>query len=217
MCSLTWRSAISVWIEIRRVNCWSPAWRFIFSAYVYLALALVAAGALLKTTPEQWRLLLNTGVGKGWRALAAMGLFGAMGQVIAYSGYSQSFGHLDQAHNIPWVLATGLKQYTGSIYPLFVPLLGWVGTFLTGYGVASLMLFGDLQVQAAPLLGVSATMLAAGLTVGAAVGSISSPFKIAIAAPMCGAVGQEGWILRLTIPLGLLASLLLGAVLLATA
>ncbi|HSO72706.1 MAG TPA: L-lactate permease, partial [Thermodesulfobacteriota bacterium] len=188
-----------------------------FSPYLYLALALVVAGALLKTTPEQWRLLLHTGVGKGWRALAAMGLFGAMGQVIAYSGYSQGFGHLDQAHNIPFVLATGIKQYTGSIYPLFVPLLGWVGTFLTGYGVASLMLFGELQVQAAPLLGVSATMLAAGLSVGAAVGSISSPFKIAIAAPMCGAVGQEGLILRLTIPLGLMASLLLGAVLLATA
>ena len=188
-----------------------------FSAYLYLVLALVLATRLLKTSPEQRRLLLETGLGKGWRALAAMGLFGAMGQVIAYSGYGHGFGHLDQAHNIPWVLATGLKQYTGGLYPLFVPLLGWVGTFLTGYGLASLMLFGELQVQAAPLLGVSATMLAAGLSVGAAVGSISSPFKIAIAAPMCGALGQEGSILRLTIPLGLLASLLLGAVLLAAA
>ncbi len=188
-----------------------------FSAYLYLVLALVLATRLLKTSPEQRRLLLETGLGKGWRALAAMGLFGAMGQVIAYSGYGHGFGHLEQAHNIPWVLATGLKQYTGGLYPLFVPLLGWVGTFLTGYGLASLMLFGELQVQAAPLLGVSATMLAAGLSVGAAVGSISSPFKIAIAAPMCGALGQEGSILRLTIPLGLLASLLLGAVLLAAA
>jgi lactate permease len=83
--------------------------------------------------------------------------------------------------------------------------------------VASIMLFGELQVQAAPLLGVSATLLAAGLTVGSAIGSISSPFKIAIATPMCGALGQEGWILRLTIPLGVAAALLLGAVLLAAA
>ena len=125
-----------------------------FSAYLYLLLALVLGGVLLKTTPEQWRLLLTTGVGKSWRALIAMGLFGAMGQVIAYSGYTLGFSHLDQAHNIPWVLATGLKQYTGSRYPIFVPLLGWVGTFLTGYGVASLMLFGDLQVQAASASGI---------------------------------------------------------------
>jgi lactate permease len=188
-----------------------------FSAYLYLGLALILAAGLLKINAEQWRILLQSGLGKGWRALAAMALFGAMGQVIAYSGYGHGFNHLDQAHNIPWVLATGLKKYTGGIYPLFVPLLGWVGTFLTGYGVASLMLFGKLQVQAAPLLGVSATMLAAGLSVGAAVGSISSPFKIAIAAPMCRAVGQEGDILRLTIPLGLAASLMLGLVLLAAA
>ncbi len=184
-----------------------------FSAYLYLFLALVLAVKVLKATPEQWRLVWAAGVGKGWRALLAMGLFGAMGQVIAYSGYEPGFGHLSKAHNIPWVLAAGLKLYTGSLYPLFVPLLGWVGTFLTGYGVASLMLFGELQVQAAPLLGVSATMLAAGLTVGASIGSISSPFKIAIATPMCGAVGMEGWILRLTIPLGVIASLLLGMVL----
>lgn len=107
----------------------------------------------------------------------------------------------------------GLKAYTGSLYPVFVPLLGWVGTFLTGYGVASLMLFGDLQVRAAALLNVSAVYLAAGLTVGASLGSISSPFKIAIAAPMCGALGQEGRILRRTIPLGLAASCLIGLIL----
>jgi lactate permease len=120
---------------------------------------------------------------------------------------------VDQARNIPWVLAMGLKIYTGSWYPLFVPLLGWTGTFLTGYGVASIMLFGELQVQAAGLLQVSAVWLAGGLTVGSAIGSISSPFKIALAAAMCGALGQEGAILRRTIPLGVAASLFIGVIL----
>jgi lactate permease len=120
---------------------------------------------------------------------------------------------LEQACNIPLVLAMGLKTYTGSWYPLFVPLLGWAGTFLTGYGVASLMLFGELQVHAAEVLGVSAVWLAAGLTVGASLGSISSPFKIAIATPMCGALGQEGEILRRTIPLGLASSFTIGIIL----
>jgi lactate permease len=134
------------------------------------------------------------------------------GRCWAYSGYTPDFAQLRPEYNIPLILATGLKQLTGGLYPLFVPLLGWAGTFLTGYGVAALMLFGDLQVQAASLLGVSATVLAAGLTVGSAVGSISSPFKIAIATPMCGAEGQEGAILRLTIPLGVAASLALGII-----
>jgi lactate permease len=60
---------------------------------------------------------------------------------------------------------------------------------------------------------VSAVYLNAGLVVGAALGSISSPFKIAIAAPLCGALGQEGNILRRTIPVGLTAACRIGLIL----
>jgi lactate permease len=183
-----------------------------FSAYLYLFLALGVAVALFRGEVNT-RKVLAAGLRQAGRALTAMALFGAMGQIIAYSGYGVGFAGLEQMRNIPWVLAMGLKSYTGSWYPLFVPLLGWVGTFLTGYGVASLMLFGGLQVHAAALLGASPVWLAAGLTVGSAVGSISSPFKIALAAPMCGALRQEGEILRRTIPLGLAASFLLGLIL----
>ena len=141
-----------------------------------------------------------------------MGLFGAMGQVISFTGYRPGFENLDTAHNIPWIISQGMVRFTGEFYPVFVPFLGWVGTFLTGYGVASLMLFGQLQVQAADLLGTSAAWLAAALAVGASIGSISSPFKVALATPMVGAVGKEGQILRVTIPLGIGASLAVGVV-----
>jgi lactate permease len=187
--------------------------RPLFSAYIYLFLAFLLAARLFKVGGDQMREVLRTGTAKGWRASVAMALFGAMGQMIAYSGYAPGFAELTEAANLPWVMAHGLTVYTGSTYPVFVPLLGWVGTFLTGYGVASLMLFGQLQVQTAGLMGISATWLASGLAVGASLGSISSPFKIAIATPMCGALGQEGAILRLTIPLGVAASLLIGVVL----
>jgi lactate permease len=183
------------------------------SAYIYLFAAFGLAVKTLGVGREEVRQVVRRSLGQGWRALTAMALFGAMGQMIAYTGYSSGFSSLEQTANIPWVLAQGLKTATGSWYPVFVPLLGWVGTFLTGYGVASLMLFGELQVRAAELLGASAIWLAAGLAVGASLGSISSPFKIAIAAPMCGAVGREGEILRLTIPLGIAASLVIGAIL----
>ncbi|RJX33419.1 MAG: L-lactate permease [Desulfarculus sp.] len=187
--------------------------RPLFSAYLYLFMAFGLGAWLFKVRGPELRKVLAGGLQKGWRASLAMSLFGAMGQIIAFSGYAAGFAELVQAHNLPWIMAKGLAAYTGSLYPIFVPFLGWVGTFLTGYGVASLMLFGRLQVESAGLLGVSATWLAAALAVGASLGSISSPFKIAIAAPMCGALGQEGAILRLTIPLGVAASLLVGVVL----
>ena len=181
-----------------------------FSAYLYIFLAFLVAVRLQRTGREQLNTIFKTTRDKAWRASAAMGLFGAMGQVISYTGYGAGFANLDQAHNIPWIISQGLVHLTGSFYPVFVPLLGWVGTFLTGYGVASIMLFGQLQIQAAGLLGVSGPWLASALAVGSSIGSISSPFKIALATPMVGAIGQEGRILRLTIPLGLFISLAVG-------
>jgi len=199
-------------LELRVIPVHTITFRPLFSAYLYLFLAFFLAARLFKVEGGKLRQVIKSGSQKGWRASLAMLLFGAMGQIIAYSGYAPGFGELKEAANLPWVMANGLTVYTGGAYPIFVPLLGWVGTFLTGYGVASLMLFGQLQVETAGLMGISATWLASGLAVGASLGSISSPFKIAIATPMCGALGQEGNILRLTIPLGVAASLLIGVI-----
>ena len=187
--------------------------RPLFSAYLYLFLAFLIVKLLFNVSGHTFRTVLRGGFQKGWRAAVSMAMFGAMGQIIAYSGYEVGFAHLNQANSLPWVMANGLAIYTGAWYPVFVPLLGWVGTFLSGYGVASLMLFGKLQVEIAGAMHLSATWLASGLAVGASLGSISSPFKIAIAAPMCGAVGQEGGILRITIPLGVISSMLVGLIL----
>ncbi len=181
-----------------------------FSAYLYIFLSFLVAARLQKVSGDKLKQVVRISFQKGWRAFAAMSLFGAMGQVISFTGYASGFASLDQSHNMPWIISQGLVQFTGSCYPIFVPLLGWVGTFLTGYGVASLMLFGQLQVKASTLLGISGVWLSAALAVGSSIGSISSPFKISLATAMVGAVGREGSILRLTIPLGAGASLLVG-------
>jgi len=73
------------------------------------------------------------------------------------------------------------------------------------------MIFGRLQVEIAQLLRVSPETLSAAMMVGSGIGSISSPFKIAMAASLVGAVGREGEILRKTIPAGIAISLLTGA------
>ena len=199
-------------IKVHLIQVHAVTFRPLFSAYLYIFLAFLISIRLQRVPREQARTVIRNGVKKGWRAFLAMGLFGAMGQVISYTGYAPGFSGLDTAHNIPWIISQGLARYTGTFYPMFVPFLGWVGTFLTGYGVASLMLFGPLQVQAASLLGVSAVWLSAALAVGSSIGSISSPFKVALATPMCGAIGKEGDILRWTIPLGAAASFVIGLV-----
>jgi len=181
-----------------------------FDAYPYLFLAFLLAFALHRGPGDRMRDFIKKANPKAARAVVAMALFGAMGQVIACSGYADGFEHFRADRNMAACLARGAMDATGEFYLFLAPLLGWAGTFLTGYGVASIMLFGKLQMEAAPMLGISPSFLACALTVGASVGSVSSPFKIAIATPLCGAQGKEGEILRKTIPLGLAVSLGVG-------
>jgi len=199
-------------VRVHLIPVHAITFRPFFSAYLYIFMAFLIAAGLQPISARQSGAIFKAAFVRGWRTFVAMGLFGAMGQVLSYTGYLPGFADLDSAHNIPWIISQGLVALTGKFYPIFVPFLGWVGTFLTGYGVASIMLFGHLQVQAASLLGTSGVALAAALAVGSSIGSISSPFKVALATSMVAAVGREGQILRTTIPLGIAVSFAIGAV-----
>jgi lactate permease len=139
-----------------------------------------------------------------------MMIFGAMGQIIALTGYDIQSGLMVAANNIPFVLASGLSKLSGKYYPVFAPLLGWAGTFLTGYGTLSVMIFGKLQVEIARFINLSPEVLASAMMVGSGIGSISSPFKVAMSTSLVDAVGKEGDILRKTIPIGVAISLITG-------
>jgi lactate permease len=178
-------------------------------AWLYLFAAFVVAHYLLDRKQSVFRSLVR-GTVQGWRPLASMALFGAMGQVMAFTGWERPLTSPgDPAFNIPYLLAGSLDGLGGA-FVVLVPFLGWVGTFLTGYGVASIMLFTALLVEMAVRIGVSPEIMVCGLAVGASVGGVSSPFKVAFAASMSGATGQEGEILRKTIPLGIGICLVLG-------
>ncbi|MDT8365544.1 MAG: L-lactate permease [bacterium] len=182
-------------------------------AYLYLFVAFGVAH-FLHQRGQSLLGSLRTGTVLGSRAILSMALFAAMGQVLSFTGSDLVSGPaIEQAGNIPRIVAQSLTVF-GPVYPVLVPFLGWVGTFLTGYGVASIMLFAALQMGIALQLGYSPVLFVSALAVGASIGGISSPFKVAFAASMCGAAGEEGDILRKTIPLGIAACLLLGVFLL---
>ena len=46
-------------------------------------------------------------------------------------------------------IAKAMVAGTGSLYPLFAPIVGALGAFLTGSGTNSNVLFGPLQIAAA--------------------------------------------------------------------
>ncbi|MBM6774517.1 L-lactate permease [Olsenella profusa] len=83
----------------------------------------------------------------------------------------------------------------GPFYPLVAPLLGALGTFVTGSGTSSEVLFGTVQQHAAEAIGTDPTWLVASNSLGVSAGKMLSPQNIAIGCASCGLTGKDGEIL----------------------
>ena len=83
------------------------------------------------------------------------------------------------------------------------PVIGCLGTFITGSDTSSNILFGKLQASVAGQIHVSPDWLSTANTVGATGGKIISPQSIAIATSAGNQQGKEGEILKAAIPYAL--------------
>lgn len=110
------------------------------------------------------------------------------------------------------VIATALAAATGSSYPLIAPFVGGIGTFITGSGTPSNILFGKMQVAVASHIGASPAWLAAANMTGTTAGKIISLQSIAIATSVCNLQGREGLILKAALPYAIGYIVVLGLV-----
>ena len=108
------------------------------------------------------------------------------------------------------VLAMGLANATGALFPIFSPFVGILGSFLTGSNTNSNVMFGALQVETARALGISAVIMAAVQSVGGAIGCAIAPSKVLIGSATVGLSGQEGEVMNRTMKYCLIIGLLVG-------
>jgi len=80
----------------------------------------------------------------------------------------------------------------GGLYPLVAPLLGALGTFVTGSGTSSEVLFGNVQLSAAHTLGIDEFWLVASNSLGVSAGKMISPQNIAIGCAAVNLTGKDG-------------------------
>jgi lactate permease len=120
-----------------------------------------------------------------WRPIVLIALILVVANIANYSGGSASIGNA--------LAAVGL------LFPLFSPIIGWFGVFITGSVVNNNTLFAHLQTVTAEQIGVDSTLLVAANTAGGTVAKVVSPQSIAIAAGAVGLTGREGEILRASI------------------
>ncbi|MFI6350116.1 L-lactate permease [Streptomyces sp. NPDC050560] len=154
---------------------------------------LSAAGTLLLISGILSMALLALGPGRALRAygrtldqlkfaiLTVMLVLG-LGYIMNESGQTTTLGL--------WVAGAG------GAFAFLSPILGWLGTAVTGSDTSSNSLFGALQVTAAHKAGLSPALMAAANSSGGVLGKMVSPQNLAIAASAVGFQGKEGILFR---------------------
>lgn len=89
---------------------------------------------------------------------------------------------------------------TGSYFTFVSPWIGALGSFVTGSGTTSAILFGEVQGEAATALGIDPYWTAALNEMGAAVGKMISPQSFAIGMAAVGVSGKSPELMRRMLP-----------------
>lgn len=97
----------------------------------------------------------------------------------------------------------------GALFPLFSPIIGWIGVFVTGSVTNNNVLFAGLQASTAHQIGVDPAMLVAANTSGGVMGKIVSPQSIAVAVAAVNEAGQESKVTSMAIKYSLFLLVLL--------
>ncbi len=93
-------------------------------------------------------------------------------------------------------LSEAIVATLGVAYLAVAPVVGSLGTALTGSTTASNALLAPLQASAGAGLGVDPAILLTAQTIGGNIGNVFTPINVAVAAAAVGAVGDEAEIIR---------------------
>ncbi len=100
---------------------------------------------------------------------------------------------------------------TGSTFPFFSAMLGWLGVFLTGSDTSANALFGNLQVVTANSLGLDPVLMASANSSGGVMGKMISLQSIAVAAAATGMkAADEAKLFRFTLRHSVFLATLIG-------
>ena len=123
-------------------------------------------------------------------AIASCKTFKAIASTSITLALLVSFATIMRYSGMIKILAEQISIITGILYPLFSPLVGALGAFITGSSISACILFGEFQKHVAINLGVNEYWLISANLAGATVGKILSPYNIAVALTSVGLSGQ---------------------------
>lgn len=111
------------------------------------------------------------------------------------------------------VLALGIAEVApGPVFAFLATFIGVTGAFMTSSNTASNVLFAPLQDGVAAAEGLSQSAIIAAQSNGGAIGNAIAPANIVLGTSTTGAAGQEGAVLRKTLPWTLAVAAISGVV-----
>lgn len=137
-----------------------------------LFLAGIVSGLALGISPRQLARLYGRTFMRVRISLLTIALMLALGFVTRYSGTDTTMG----------IVMAG----TGWWFPLFSPLIGWLGVALTGSDTSSNVLFGNLQKVSANELGLSPVLMVGSNSTGGVMGKMIDAQSIVVASVATG-------------------------------
>ena len=156
---------------------------------VWIFLSAILGGLIQKATFRDFKVVFVATLKQMSQTIITMLCVLGCAKIMGYAGMIAS-------------IASFAIAITGSFYPFFAPWIGCLGTFVTGSGTSSGVLFGAVQESAAQSLHTNPYWIVALNSLGVAAGKMLSPQSIAIALSSVDGQGQDSKLLSMILPYG---------------
>ena len=112
--------------------------------------------------------------------------------VLAYIMQAESTGMMS-------LIAGDIAALAGMMYPAAAVFIGSLGSFITGTGLGSNIMFAGMHAEAAGMLGLNPITVFAGQNAGGSLGNLICPNNTVAACATVGEVGNESSVMKKTI------------------
>jgi len=162
-------------------------------------LAAIASAICLRMSPRRFAGVYATTFGQLAKPMLTIASMLSLAYLMNYSGMTSTLGIALAA--------------TGSSFPFFSAILGWLGVFLTGSDTSANALFGNLQVITANQLGLNPVLTASVNSAAGVMGKMIALPSIAVAVAATGLTSEdEGKLFRFTLTHSIFLACVVGIV-----
>jgi len=138
---------------------------------------------------------------------AAIALLFALGMVFIM----MNSGDATEEDSMLIVMARAAADLAGTVWYLVAPMVGLLGTFVSGSNTVSDIMFGVFQLNTAEQVGLPPVSILALQAVGGAAGNMICIHNVVAVLTTVGLLGREGSVVRKNLPVALVYALLAGA------